>query len=266
MDNKTNKLKNATKKFWDENPCGIQADTNLKRIQRYSMEPYLPELLEKIASEGGKILEVGCGQGIDGIQICKNLLSGKYVGIDLSSISIEKAEVARKASPFLACEPKFVIGDCENLSFKSNYFDSIWSMGVLHHTPKIEKAISEIHRTLKKDKTARIMVYRTFSLKVMVAKALRIMQYFFSVGLQSKTIFYKLLRERKSHSEKFGTMFLECFGSPLINSYTKKQIINLFYQFSKVEISTYSSNFGSLSKKKMGVNKFGYFFLITAKK
>jgi SAM-dependent methyltransferase len=37
----------------------------------------------------------------------------------------------------------------KNLEFKDNSFDAIWSMGVIHHTPNINNAISEILRVLK---------------------------------------------------------------------------------------------------------------------
>ena len=59
--------------FWSDNPCGVEGDFDLVANQRYNMEPYLKSEFELIRKDYDKYLEIGCGQGIDAINICKNL-------------------------------------------------------------------------------------------------------------------------------------------------------------------------------------------------
>ena len=77
-------LLHSTREFWDANPCGIHADYEATRRQRYLMESWLPSLLRRIAGTNGAILEVGCGQGVDSIEVCRAMRGGSYNGIDYS--------------------------------------------------------------------------------------------------------------------------------------------------------------------------------------
>lgn len=43
-----------------------------------------------------------------------------------------------------------VIGTCENLPFKDEYFDIVYAGGVFHHLPNIKHGIKEAYRVLKK--------------------------------------------------------------------------------------------------------------------
>jgi ubiquinone/menaquinone biosynthesis C-methylase UbiE len=230
------------------------------------MEPYLPHLLRAIGNKGGAILEVGCGQGIDAIEICRSLAAGSYTGIDLSQVSVDRAnEIKDILSPSLASKPNFMVGNAENLSFRDDSFDLIWSMGVIHHTPNINNALSEIKRVLRPQGIAYIMVYRKYSLKVGVAKILRGIQGIFDALFLSERLFYKMLRKKSAYTNKYGTMFLECFGVPIMNAYTKKELFNLIGGWNILSIESYGSGFGSIPQGE-GRAKFGYFWLITLEK
>jgi len=259
-------LLDKTQLFWNSNPCGTHEKYTETRRHRYLMEPYLPKLLSIIAREGGDVLEVGCGQGVDAIETCRELINGSYIGIDYSQKSVENAKNFLSTLAELKTRPEFRVGNAENLEFQENSFDAIWSMGVIHHTPNINNAISEILRVLRPNKTAKIMIYRKFSLKVGIALLLRKIQSFFDFIFRTNCFFYNVLRANHSHSKKFGTMFLECFGVPILNSYTKNEVQQLFSKFSVVSIESYGYNLGFLSVLKSGPNKFGYFWLVTAKK
>ena len=54
----------------------------------------------------------------------------------------------------------FKLCDLTKLPFENNYFDFGYSLGVLHHIPDINKALTEIHRILKPN--AGFIVYVLF--------------------------------------------------------------------------------------------------------
>lgn len=56
------------------------------------------------------------------------------------------------------------VGDAENLSFPDNYFDVVYSWGVLHHSPDTPQAVREIWRVLKPGGIAKVMIYHKWSL------------------------------------------------------------------------------------------------------
>ena len=106
--------------------------------------------------QGEKVLEVGVGMGTDLASYAKN--KSIVSGIDLSPNAIT---FTKKQFESLGLEAeKLVIGDAENLPFEENYFDLVYSFGVLHHTPDIEKAVEEILRVLKPDGKFIVMLYR----------------------------------------------------------------------------------------------------------
>jgi ubiquinone/menaquinone biosynthesis C-methylase UbiE len=258
----------STRAFWDANPCGIHGSFVLQKKQRYAMEPWLPRQLADIASKHRSILEVGCGQGVDSIEICSAMTAGgSYTGIDYSPKSIE-ASIANAASQAskLAVTPTYCIGNAETLDFNDALFDAVYSMGVIHHTANPSKAIADIHRVLEREGKAYVCLYRRPSLKVGAAKALRAIQRGMDRLLGSERCIHTWLRRRSSHSTLFGTMFLECFGVPFMEWYSRDEILKLFKAFSAVELRTYGPNLGRLSVGREGESPFGYLWFVEARK
>ncbi len=100
------------------------------------------EELKKYIKSGERILDLGCGNGrLFELFKDKNI---KYIGVDFSEKLIEKAR--EKYGEY------FQVADVLSLPFPDNYFDSVWSIAVLHHIPsKIlrVKALTEIRRVLR---------------------------------------------------------------------------------------------------------------------
>jgi ubiquinone/menaquinone biosynthesis C-methylase UbiE len=203
---------------------------------RYRKEPWLPPVLEIIASQEGALLEVGCGQGTDGVYICSRKKNGSYTGVDLSGQSIENAKTAaRHFTGRLGIVPLYQTGNAESLEFADESFDAVFSCGVLHHSPDPMKAIAEIRRVLKKGGTGYIYLYRSASPKVLTARVLRLISGIVDgVTLQDRLIWKTIKRFGSDH--RFGTMILECFGAPILRSYTQSRITEMFSIFSEVEI------------------------------
>ena len=257
--------------FWDRNPCGVEGNYLDRLYQRYSMEPWLPELLKKIGTKGGQILEIGCGQGIDSMEMAKYLHTGTITSIDLSLKSLEIAKsdsIELLVNKNISKDIIYINSDCESLPFPEDSFDVIYSMGVLHHTANIENAISEIFRTLKPGGITYVALYRKFSLKVFIANIARKIAFSLGNTINNKFFVYEKLRQFFSSHSRFGTMFHECFGVPILNSYSKKDCIYLFSkQLEILEIISIGPNLGMLSPfDGRKPSYWGYYWLLKAGK
>ena len=56
------------------------------------------------------------------------------------------------------------VADAESLPFEDNFFDFVYSFGVVHHCPSTEKAVSEIYRVLKPEGSCYLAVYNRNSM------------------------------------------------------------------------------------------------------
>jgi len=232
----TKKSIEATRIFWNLNPCDGQQDISDRMRFRYQKEPWLTKILEDVASRKGALLEVGCGQGTDGIYLCSLKKEGCYTGIDISEKSIEKArEAAGQFAGRIVIVPVYKTGNAECLEFADASFDTVYSCGVLHHSPDTQKAIDEVYRVLKKGGRGYIYLYRKASPKVFIAHMLRIFSRVVdSITFQDRLL-WKIIKKFGSN-QYFGTMILECFGVPILRSYTKSQIREMFSIFQDMEI------------------------------
>ena len=165
------------KTFWNTEACGTQFVAapvgtpefyEAYRRFRYDVEWHIPELIQWAGVAGKKVLEIGVGNGADGVLIVQS--GGDYTGVDITETALEASAAHFNC---LKLKGKFRLENAEQLSFGNAAFDVVYSYGVLHHTPHPEKAIEEVHRVLKPGGTAVIMLYHKHSFNYYV----RIMGY-----------------------------------------------------------------------------------------
>ncbi|RJQ30405.1 class I SAM-dependent methyltransferase [Candidatus Parcubacteria bacterium] len=258
-----------TREFWNSSPCGGQTGIKERLRHRYALEPWAPSLLKRIADKNNSVLEIGCGQGTDGILLSTLLPHcGQYVGIDLSNKSIDSALQARmEANKYLQLNinPVFKVGNAEKLSEPDNSVDCVFSGGVLHHTPNPSLAFKEIYRVLKPGGEAFITLYRKPSVKVAIAKLFRGIQYILDRALTTDRCLYRLIYNR--HQTDFlGTMLLEGFGVPVMHWYRKKELMREFSEFSILDICNVGYNIPYYRKNPSSKVPNGYMWLIHLKK
>ena len=128
-------------------------NTSKQRFELYF--PYLKESAEFKYHRNEKVLEVGVGMGTDLIEYSKN--GSKVFGIDLGpdQIQLSKEMFETLDLPF----EDLKVASVENLPYEENFFDLVYSFGVIHHTPNINDAVKEIYRVLKPGGRAIIMIY-----------------------------------------------------------------------------------------------------------
>jgi len=101
----------------------------------------------------GPTLEVGCGYGrfMDVVQ----QEGGEIVGVDLSTHSIDLAQ------SFVGLRPRVHLVQCDlfKLPFKKGIFNSIYSIGVLHHTPSFREGFSTLPGFLAPSGQISVWVY-----------------------------------------------------------------------------------------------------------
>ncbi len=102
------------------------------------------ELLGFISSripEGAFLADIGCGMGVLA-GACRDKFA-KYVGMDLA---FERVKQARLRVPDKKCF--WVVGDAQNLPFKSGRFNKVVSLEVIEHLPDTAAYLKEINRIL----------------------------------------------------------------------------------------------------------------------
>lgn len=132
---------------------------------RFGKLHYLPKLVEYGSYSGKRVLEVGCGAGVDLVHFAKG--GAEVSGIDLADVSIN---LARQNFVHRGLDADFQVMNGEAMSFENESFDVVYCHTVLMYTPNIEKMIQEIHRVLKPGGLAILQLFNRRSwLKAMSA-------------------------------------------------------------------------------------------------
>jgi ubiquinone/menaquinone biosynthesis C-methylase UbiE len=109
--------------------------------------------------EEARVLEIGCGLGTMAMNWA---LSGAAVtAVDLNPTSITQT---RKRFELYGLTGEILAMDANNLEFPDATFDYVYSWGVLHHSPNLEKSLAEMMRVLKPDGEFGLMLYNRRSI------------------------------------------------------------------------------------------------------
>jgi ubiquinone/menaquinone biosynthesis C-methylase UbiE len=163
------KLKLRVKEYWNKNVCGTSAAEAPKfsreyfdQIEdlRYRAESDIFAFAQFTRYRGQKVLEVGTGSGTDFIQWVR--AGAKAYGVDLTEESIE--HVRNRLDIYGLAAEEIRVADAENLPYLDNFFDLVYSWGVIHHTPDTIKALEELIRVSRVGGGIKIMVYNRRSL------------------------------------------------------------------------------------------------------
>jgi len=157
-------------KFWNDRPCNIRhSDKEIGTREyfeevtkrKYLVEPHILEFAQFEKYKDKRVLEVGCGIGTAAQSFIEN--GAIYEGIDLSDYSIQLA--TQRMRVFNLWGAVLYQQDIETRKTVDDYYDLVYSFGVLHHTPHPEIAIKKIHTMLKPGGEFKLMMYAKKSLK-----------------------------------------------------------------------------------------------------
>lgn len=96
-----------------------------------------------------KILEIGCGNGYDSIELAKKVFpsKGRVIGLDVDANLVETSK--KNAHTANCTNVEFVVGNAEKLPFEDNYFSIIRAERVFQHLKNPLTVFKEALRVLK---------------------------------------------------------------------------------------------------------------------
>lgn len=183
---------------------------------------------------GKAVLEIGCGVGVDTARFAR-------AGAEITAVDLTEAAVSL-ANRLLELEQlpgKAVVADAEELPFDDDSFDLVYSWGVLHHTPHIDRALAEVRRVLRPDGALRIMLYGRPS--------------FFALAVWLR----QMARERRVLSVR------EALGrgleSPGTRAFTKAEAQRMLAGFADVDVRQVATRYD-----RIPIDRLGWHLLIRA--
>ncbi|MGH9321223.1 MAG: class I SAM-dependent methyltransferase [Vicinamibacteria bacterium] len=182
-------------------PVGSSEFFDALERYRYDKIDYLRSYVDFPRYRGKKVLEIGCGAGIDLMQFARAGALVSARDLTENAVDLTKRNLAREGY-----SGDIRQGNAEALDFAEDTFDVVYSHGVLHHTVDTEKSISEVHRVLKPGGEAVVMLYNRIS-------------WFHFVSWISRT--------NVEHKDK---------DAPIIRMYTTSECRELFQAFENVRI------------------------------
>jgi 2-polyprenyl-3-methyl-5-hydroxy-6-metoxy-1,4-benzoquinol methylase len=161
------------RKYWDDRPCNIRHSTKpvgsreyFDEVEgrKYFVEPHIPAFAEFERWKGKRVLEVGCGIGTDSINFAR--AGAELTAVDLSG---ESLRIARQRASVFGVDDRieFVQANAEELTsaVSGGQYDLIYSFGVIHHTPRPDRALAEMRSLAVSGGTLKVMVYHRNSWK-----------------------------------------------------------------------------------------------------
>lgn len=254
---------NEVRDFWNANPCNstLSHDEDRRKYfeeitsKRYKgRDWHIPETAHFDLYTGKDVLEIGCGIGTDGFEFARR--GARYVGIDLTPNSVK---LARERFDLFKVEGDLkVVNAEEGLPFESESFDHVYSFGVIHHSPKTEAIVDEMHRVLRSGGTITVMLYNRSSINYYIEimffrRLFRLMLYpEFMPKLLSKLAGFDewklqghrdlLLRKLSLSKEEWVSMNTDGPHCPLAKVYNEREAAKLFHRFRDVRQEVWEFN------------------------
>ena len=264
MSNNGHNLKEQVRAFWQANPCGTKftdAETGSREFyervaeHRYGTEWHIPVAADFASARDLCVLEIGCGLGTDGAGFAR--AGARYTGVDLTDAAVE---LARGCFAVFGLDGEFRTADAEKLDFADETFDLVYSHGVLHHTPDTARAVREVHRVLKPNGRAVVMLYHrdSYNYRVNIGVLRRAGAHLLKTK-SGLSLAHRLtgepvesLREHGARIKTDAESYLapgeflnrntDGAGNPLARVYSRREARELFKDFAEVETATHFLN------------------------
>ncbi len=243
----------ADKEFWDISKEFAHPD--------YPKCAPFSSLVDYEKIKGKRVLEIGCGMGAHASVFANS--GALLTAIDITQRAVDVTNA--RFSLFGSTNAMAIRVDAENMPFPDEYFDFVWSWGVIHHSADTEAIVREIHRVMKPNAEVKVMIYHKNSTRYYVH------------GLYQGIFKLKFLKYRTLYA--VNMTFTDGY---IAKHYSRSGAKNLFEKYSAVSVKVMDSGipsvvfgWGRLSnlfpKVFLPINrfinsKFGWFLFIEARK
>lgn len=167
----------AVEAYWDARPCNIRHSPKPLGSREYFdevehrkhfVEHHIPGFAQFERWNGKRVLEVGCGIGTAAVNFAR--FGADYTGVELSQASLD---LARQRFDVYGLKGRLALCNAEELSrhVESNYYDLVYSFGVIHHSPNQRAIVKEIRKVICDDGEFRCMLYAKNSWKDIMIEA-----------------------------------------------------------------------------------------------
>lgn len=236
-------LDDQNAQFWDE-LCGSAmarelgiTDASAESLARFDaayldtypyLSAYLPERLD-----GQDLLEIGLGYGTLSSTIVTR--GANYHGVDIAEGPVGMVRHRLGLAGIASAEERVVRASALDLPHGDFSVDRLYTIGCLHHTGDIPRAVDEVHRVLRPGGTAVVMLYNSHSFRQL-----------FKVELP------KVLHRRRSTNEVAALYDTNSAGdaAPHVEYVSRSDVRRIFARFADVQIDV--RNFDSTRFFKRG--------------
>ncbi len=216
----------AIKEYWEKStPMSFVPERwsyEQKREFRYSLQDYMHDTFRFADWGAKKVLEVGCGSGIDALEFARHGAFVTATDVTDNAVSLTQGLARETGLPV-----QVVQASALSLPFPDRSFDCIYSFGVLHHVPDVEDALGEIERLLGDGGTVLAMLYNRDSLLYAYSIVYR-------HGIRGSLLLDGVCTEQDlvaKYSERIE-------GCPYTRAYTKEEAKELFSRwFEEVDVA-----------------------------
>jgi 2-polyprenyl-3-methyl-5-hydroxy-6-metoxy-1,4-benzoquinol methylase len=132
-----------------------------RRKMRYRLQDYMHGAIGFDRWAGKRVLEVGCGAGIDSAEFAAHgatvdAVDSSPLAVKLTKHTVEEAGMSEKV--------RVQLMGSAHLEFDPGTFDLVYCFGVLHHLRNPERAVAEAARVLRRNGEYVVMLYHKDSL------------------------------------------------------------------------------------------------------
>ena len=254
----TNKIDdNITKnvvEFYNIKPFpNYHHNDNKASILKKGDKNYLAKKFKHFTGYNKKILEVGCGTGQLSIYFSIGT-NNEIVALDPTLESLRLASKFAKDNRIK--NVKFLNADIFDDVISDNYFDFIWTNGVLHHTKDPKKAFEMCVNALKKDGYILVGLYNSIG-----RIRTKIRKYIYKIFGKRIVIFLDpVLRNLKSDSpDQIEAWIRDQYEHPVESTHTIDEVLDWFGQnniefLNSIPKSNFNLNFSNdlFSKQDKG--------------
>jgi SAM-dependent methyltransferase len=140
-------------------------------LEQYHFEKlhHLLRLVDFEGYGGRKILDVGCGAGVDLARFAKG--GAEVTGVDIAPAAID---LARANFEQQGLRGDLRVADGERLPFPDNSFDLVYAHGVVQYTADPQRLVNECRRVLKPGSAAIFQVYNRTSWLNALSKLMKV--------------------------------------------------------------------------------------------